>query len=98
MICALSPAAINYEETLGTLRYADRAKKIQNKAVINESPQEKMIRELKDENDKLKKMLMALQNGQPINFNELGMDNLNDLAETFEENAKAMEEMEKPWE
>ncbi len=38
MICALSPAAINYEETLSTLRYADRAKKIQNKAVINESP------------------------------------------------------------
>lgn len=54
MICALSPASINYEETLGTLRYADRAKKIQNKAVINESPQEKMIRELKDENNKLK--------------------------------------------
>jgi len=38
MICALSPASINYEETLGTLRYADRAKKILNKAVVNESP------------------------------------------------------------
>jgi len=37
MICALSPASINYEETLSTLRYADRAKKIQNKAVVNES-------------------------------------------------------------
>ena len=37
MICTLSPATINYEETLSTLRYADRAKKIQNKAVINES-------------------------------------------------------------
>jgi hypothetical protein len=98
MICALSPASINYEETLGTLRYADRAKKIQNKAVINESPQEKMIRELKDENDKLKKMLMAMQNGQPFNINELGLGNLSELAETFEENAKAMEEMEKPWE
>ena len=38
MICALSPADTNYEETLSTLRYADRAKKIQNKAVVNESP------------------------------------------------------------
>ena len=38
MICALSPATTNYEETLGTLRYADRAKKIKNKAIINESP------------------------------------------------------------
>jgi kinesin family protein 13 len=37
MICALSPASMNFEETLGTLRYADRAKKIQNKAVVNES-------------------------------------------------------------
>lgn len=37
MICAISPATDNYEETLSTLRYADQAKKIQNKAVINES-------------------------------------------------------------
>lgn len=37
MICAISPANDNYEETLSTLRYADQAKKIQNKAVINES-------------------------------------------------------------
>lgn len=37
MICAVSPAGINYEESLGTLRYADRAKKIQNKAVVNEN-------------------------------------------------------------
>ena len=44
MICTLSPATINYEETLSTLRYADRAKKIQNKAVINESEQDKMVK------------------------------------------------------
>jgi len=37
MICAISPATVNYEESLSTLRYADRAKKIVNKAVINES-------------------------------------------------------------
>ena len=47
MIAALSPADINYDETLSTLRYADRAKKIQNKAVINENPLDKLIRELK---------------------------------------------------
>ena len=47
MIAALSPADINYDETLGTLRYADRAKKIKNKAVINENPMDKLIRELK---------------------------------------------------
>ncbi len=37
MICAISPAFLNYEETLSTLRYADSAKKIKNNAVINES-------------------------------------------------------------
>ena len=37
MICALSPATDNYEETLSTLRYADRAKKIKNKPIVNES-------------------------------------------------------------
>lgn len=57
MICAISPASVNYEETLSTLRYADRAKKIVNRAVVNETAQDKMIRELKDENERLKKFL-----------------------------------------
>uniref|UniRef100_H3G803 Kinesin-like protein n=1 Tax=Phytophthora ramorum TaxID=164328 RepID=H3G803_PHYRM len=35
MIAALSPASVNYSETLGTLRYADRAKQIKNKAIVN---------------------------------------------------------------
>lgn len=47
MIAALSPADINYDETLSTLRYADRAKKIKNKAVVNENPLDKLIRELR---------------------------------------------------
>lgn len=41
---------MNFEESLSTLRYADRAKKIVNVAIINESAQEKLIRELKSEN------------------------------------------------
>ena len=47
MIAALSPADINYDETLSTLRYADRAKKIKNKATVNENPMDKLIRELR---------------------------------------------------
>lgn len=38
-------------------RYADRAKKIKNKAVVNENPMDKLIRELREENEKLKKSL-----------------------------------------
>ena len=60
MICALSPASINYEETLSTLRYADRAKKIQNKAVVNESEHDKVVRLLKEENNDLKKQIEEL--------------------------------------
>lgn len=47
MIAAISPADINYDETLSTLRYADRAKQIKNTVLINEDPMESLIRELK---------------------------------------------------
>ncbi|PAA68256.1 hypothetical protein BOX15_Mlig015918g1 [Macrostomum lignano] len=57
MIAALSPADINYDETLSTLRYADRAKKIKNQAVVNENPMDKLLRELQEENERLKKAL-----------------------------------------
>lgn len=59
MICALSPATNNYEETFSTLRYADQAKRIKLHAVVNESEQDKMIRELREENDKLKDLLKS---------------------------------------
>lgn len=44
MIAAISPANYNYEETLSTLRYASRAKFIQNKPKINEDPKDAMLR------------------------------------------------------
>lgn len=56
MIAALSPADINYEETLSTLIYANQVKSIKNQAKINESPEDKLIRELKEENERLRKM------------------------------------------
>uniref|UniRef100_A0A4W5LLQ6 Kinesin family member 1B n=1 Tax=Hucho hucho TaxID=62062 RepID=A0A4W5LLQ6_9TELE len=59
MVAALSPADINYDETLSTLRYADRAKQIKCNAVINEDPNNKLVRELKDEVTRLKDLLRA---------------------------------------
>ncbi|XP_062871301.1 kinesin-like protein KIF1B isoform X5 [Trichomycterus rosablanca] len=59
MVAALSPADINYDETLSTLRYADRAKQIKCNAVINEDPNAKLVRELKDEVTRLKDLLRA---------------------------------------
>jgi kinesin family protein 1 len=55
MIAALSPASINYDETLSTLRYAWQVKAIKNHAVINESQQDKLIRELREEIENLRK-------------------------------------------
>jgi kinesin family member 1 len=57
MIAAISPADINYDESLSTLRYADRAKQIKTKAFVNEDPTEKLIADLKAENERLKKLL-----------------------------------------
>ncbi|XP_052647956.1 kinesin-like protein KIF1B isoform X10 [Harpia harpyja] len=59
MVAALSPADINYDETLSTLRYADRAKQIKCNAVINEDPNAKLVRELKEEVTRLKDLLRA---------------------------------------
>lgn len=58
MIAAISPA--DYEETLGTLRYADQAKKIKNKAVVNEDPNAKLVRELKEELEMLRGTIKSL--------------------------------------
>ncbi|TMX02738.1 hypothetical protein EJD97_020165 [Solanum chilense] len=55
MICAISPSQSCKSETLSTLRFAQRAKAIKNKAVVNEEMQDdvnvlrEVIRQLKDE-------------------------------------------------
>ena len=43
MVATVSPAADNYDETLSTLRYADRAKRIVNHAIVNEDPNSKVL-------------------------------------------------------
>ncbi|KAM6982669.1 kinesin-like protein KIF1B isoform 5-T5 [Tautogolabrus adspersus] len=72
MVAALSPADINYDETLSTLRYADRAKNIKCNAVINEDPNNKLVRDLKDEVSRLKELLRAQGLGDIL-------DNLKDI-------------------
>lgn len=102
MICAVSPAFLNYDETLSTLRYADNAKKIKNKAVINESVQDKMIRELKQENSSLKEMIKNLSkayaSGKPVDLKALGLEDMEQAVEEMEENEKLLDEIQTPWE
>ena len=86
----MSPADINYDETLSTLRYgkkgsvsfdlflmtcidsyniitADRAKQIKTIATVNEDPTEKLLRELKEENERLKAQMASGRGAAPLN-------------------------------
>lgn len=90
MIVAISPAANNYDESLSTLRYADRAKKIKNVAVVNENPQEKLIRNLREENQKLMELLQG--RGAMISSS---MGDPNELNQTQSLEARLKEERER---
>ncbi|XP_030631843.1 kinesin-like protein KIF1C [Chanos chanos] len=86
MIAALSPADINYEETLSTLRYADRAKQIRCNAIINEDPNARLIRELKEEVNRLRELLLSqglsqliTAQGAEVNNNRVGSGNVSVL-------------------
>eukprot|EP00759_Apiculatamorpha_spiralis_P010264 PhF_6_TR17073/c0_g2_i1/m.26169/K10392/KIF1; kinesin family member 1 len=61
MVSAISPADINYDETLSTLRYADRAKSIVTRACVNEDPNAKMIRDLRSEIEEYKRKLFSME-------------------------------------
>uniref|UniRef100_A0A8B9IUK3 Kinesin-like protein n=1 Tax=Amazona collaria TaxID=241587 RepID=A0A8B9IUK3_9PSIT len=61
MIATISPASSSYNETMSTLRYASNAKNIINKPRVNEDANVKLIRELREEIDRLKSMLMSFE-------------------------------------
>jgi hypothetical protein len=64
MIAAIGPADYNTDETISTLRYASRAKQIQNKPRINEDPKDAMIREFHDEITRLREQLAQMTGGR----------------------------------
>uniref|UniRef100_A0A3P8QJ45 Kinesin family member 13Ba n=1 Tax=Astatotilapia calliptera TaxID=8154 RepID=A0A3P8QJ45_ASTCA len=87
MVATVSPAADNYEETLSTLRYADRAKNIVNHAVVNEDPNARIIRELREEVEKLR---VQLTQAESLKAPE--------LKDRLEESEKLIQEMTVTWE
>ncbi|XP_054900171.1 kinesin-like protein KIF13B isoform X3 [Poeciliopsis prolifica] len=87
MVATVSPAADNYDETLSTLRYADRAKSIVNHAVVNEDPNARIIRELREEVDKLREQLTEAESMKAP-----------ELKERLEESEKLIQEMTVSWE
>ncbi|CAJ0938025.1 unnamed protein product, partial [Mesorhabditis belari] len=89
MIATISPAADNYEETLSTLRYADRAKKIVNHAVINEDPNAKIIRELREEVEQLRLQISQTKKEH---------SETQELRDRLTESERIVEQMNKSWE
>ncbi|XP_040261690.1 kinesin-like protein KIF3A isoform X1 [Bufo bufo] len=77
MMCAnIGPADYNYDETISTLRYANRAKNIKNKARINEDPKDALLRQFQKEIEELKK---KLEEGEEISgSDESGTDDDDD--------------------
>jgi kinesin family protein 3/17 len=57
MFANISPASYNYDETVGTLRYASRAKLIKNAPKVNEDPKDALLRKYEEEIKKLKEQL-----------------------------------------
>jgi kinesin family protein 13 len=92
MVATISPAADNYEETLSTLRYADRAKRIVNHAVVNEDPNARIIRELRQEVEALKEMLKHAT-GSPV-----GDIQRVDIHQKLSESEKLYKEVSQTWE
>ncbi|KAF1551268.1 Kinesin-like protein KIF16B, partial [Eudyptes schlegeli] len=92
MIATISPADVNYGETLSTLRYANRAKNIINKPTINEDPNVKLIRELRAEIARLKALLAQ---GNQIAF--LDSPTALSMEEKLQQNEARVQELTKEW-
>ena len=83
MIAVVSPADYNFEETLSTLRYASRAKFIQNKPKVNEDPKDTMLREYLNEIQRLKDLL----NGKSPQIIERVVEKIINVEKTIEEDS-----------
>jgi hypothetical protein len=68
MIANISPADYNFEESMSTLRYANRAKNIKNQPIINEDPKDALLREYLEEIKRLKDLLRNIKDGSGANI------------------------------
>ncbi|XP_062432240.1 stAR-related lipid transfer protein 9 [Rhea pennata] len=95
MIATISPASSSYNETMSTLRYASNAKNIINKPRVNEDANVKLIRELREEIDRLKTMLLSfeLRNSSP----SWSDDRDGNLTELVLQNEMKIEQLTKDW-
>jgi hypothetical protein len=92
MIATISPSEVNYNETLSTLRYASNAKQIVNTVKINEDPNDKIIRVLRDEIILLRKKLINKRESVVVSSPEI-----RHLSDEIKQREDLMKEKEKTW-
>ncbi|XP_022606509.1 stAR-related lipid transfer protein 9-like [Seriola dumerili] len=96
MIATVSPSANSYNETLSTLRYAAHARNIVNKPRVNEDANVRLIRELREEIDRLKSMLLSFEmrrNPSP----SLSDERDGNLSDIVLQNELKVEQLTKDW-
>jgi hypothetical protein len=98
MICAIRPGDSYFEESNNTLRYADRAKKIQNKPVVNVDPTQALIDNLKKENEELRAKLAAGGGGGGGGVDPEAARKLKEAEDQIAANKAMLDEMNKSWE
>jgi hypothetical protein len=100
MLAAISPAAINFDETLSTLRYASKTKSIVNSAVVNEDSKASVVRQLKQEIEQLRAQLTQAQStgvGMGAGPNT-GATEEAAMMQQLEETESLLAELSKSWE
>jgi hypothetical protein len=103
MIANVGPADMNVEETINTLRYAETAKKIKNKPIINEDPKDAQLRKIQEEIEFLKKQLEGgmggdgkykMQDGKNKEDDENNMKSIMEKIEREKDDFKMKQESE----
>ncbi|XP_058861483.1 kinesin-like protein KIF14 isoform X3 [Acipenser ruthenus] len=96
MLATVSPAAVNLEETLSTLRYAKQARSIINVAKVNEDSNARIIRELKAEIEKLRAFQRCSQ-GTDSMKSDSSLHEILSLKQKLLEQEKKLTEAQQEW-
>jgi chromosome segregation ATPase len=98
MLATISSAAVHAEETMSTLRYAERAKSIQNRAVVNEDPNEKAVRELQNEVERLRSLMDSAQSKRTEEELRAKAEQVEQLRVQLAESESMMKQLNVSWE
>ncbi|XP_071495658.1 uncharacterized protein [Diadema antillarum] len=93
MIATISPASIHYNETMSTLRYARRAKHIVNQPIINEDRNVRLIRELREEINRLKMLL----NSASLASSQASLIQDQNICRMLQENEQRVDQLTEAW-